>query len=211
MPRPRRRRAWRKRLVIAAVLCAATAGLHVFSCWRTALWLKEPQGLRLGVSRGALFIGNGGETRFYNWFDAWPLGMGDDPAPGWHLRSNYDCWRPDPSVASLREDLSLTIWRPRLPADLKAVQFLFSGPQWDTVQSVFSESDPYLPPTVVYRPAKSELYVLPLWIPLLAAIILLVLAPARRAKRFPAGRCQECGYDLTGNISGRCPECGKPT
>jgi hypothetical protein len=27
----------------------------------------------------------------------------------------------------------------------------------------------------------------------------------------PASRdCCECGYDLTGNISGRCPECGTP-
>ena len=23
-----------------------------------------------------------------------------------------------------------------------------------------------------------------------------------------AGRCDQCGYDLTGNQSGRCPECG---
>lgn len=22
--------------------------------------------------------------------------------------------------------------------------------------------------------------------------------------------CQECGYDLTGNVSGKCPECGRP-
>jgi hypothetical protein len=27
-------------------------------------------------------------------------------------------------------------------------------------------------------------------------------------RRFPAGCCQKCGYDLTGNQSGRCPECG---
>jgi undecaprenyl pyrophosphate phosphatase UppP len=26
----------------------------------------------------------------------------------------------------------------------------------------------------------------------------------------PIGRCQKCGYDLTGNVSGRCPECGTP-
>jgi hypothetical protein len=24
------------------------------------------------------------------------------------------------------------------------------------------------------------------------------------------GRCAECNYDLTGNVSGRCPECGTP-
>lgn len=24
-----------------------------------------------------------------------------------------------------------------------------------------------------------------------------------------AGRCIECGYNLTGNVSGRCPECGR--
>lgn len=29
--------------------------------------------------------------------------------------------------------------------------------------------------------------------------------------RFPKGHCQECGYDLTGNVSGVCPECGEPT
>jgi uncharacterized membrane-anchored protein len=25
-----------------------------------------------------------------------------------------------------------------------------------------------------------------------------------------AGHCQNCGYNLTGNVSGVCPECGKP-
>jgi len=24
------------------------------------------------------------------------------------------------------------------------------------------------------------------------------------------GHCANCGYDLTGNVSGRCPECGTP-
>jgi hypothetical protein len=43
---------------------------------------------------------------------------------------------------------------------------------------------------------------------------LLFNAPARDVSGIPAGkesdrRCQ-CGYDLTGNVSGRCPECGKP-
>jgi hypothetical protein len=26
--------------------------------------------------------------------------------------------------------------------------------------------------------------------------------------RLAAGRCRQCGYDLTGNVSGVCPECG---
>ena len=48
---------------------------------------------------------------------------------------------------------------------------------------------------------------IPLWIPFLIAV-----APTGvlwwRAHPFPAGHCQKCGYDLTGNVSGRCPECG---
>ena len=33
-----------------------------------------------------------------------------------------------------------------------------------------------------------------------------------RRRRFDrVGHCRQCGYDLTGNISGRCPECGTPT
>ena len=49
--------------------------------------------------------------------------------------------------------------------------------------------------------------VVPLW-------CLLVLAgPATallwwRDRRKPAAHCQNCGYDLTGNVSGTCPECG---
>ncbi|HSZ56912.1 MAG TPA: hypothetical protein VK797_14695 [Tepidisphaeraceae bacterium] len=32
----------------------------------------------------------------------------------------------------------------------------------------------------------------------------------RREARLKKGRCEFCGYNLTGNISGTCPECGKP-
>jgi hypothetical protein len=33
-------------------------------------------------------------------------------------------------------------------------------------------------------------------------------APIRRWRRRRKGLCVECGYDLTGNVSGVCPECG---
>jgi len=49
----------------------------------------------------------------------------------------------------------------------------------------------------------------PLWMP-----FLLVTAPTTLLwwidrHRVPPGRCQRCGYNLTGNVSGTCPECGK--
>jgi predicted RNA-binding Zn-ribbon protein involved in translation (DUF1610 family) len=34
------------------------------------------------------------------------------------------------------------------------------------------------------------------------------LVALRRVRRRRKGRCSQCGYDLTGNVSGRCPECG---
>lgn len=49
--------------------------------------------------------------------------------------------------------------------------------------------------------------VVPCWFLLaLSAIPTMVLF--WRDRRFPAGCCQSCGYDLTGNASGCCPECG---
>ena len=52
-------------------------------------------------------------------------------------------------------------------------------------------------------------YTIPLWLPL--AILTPLTVIAWRKARWPLpGHC-ECGYNLTGNVSGRCPECGKPT
>jgi hypothetical protein len=50
---------------------------------------------------------------------------------------------------------------------------------------------------------------IPLWIPWISmsAVTGFLFWIARR-RRATAGCCVECGYDLTGNISGVCPECG---
>jgi hypothetical protein len=50
-----------------------------------------------------------------------------------------------------------------------------------------------------------------LWVPLVlcVGIIAARLIVWNRQRRKPAGSCQHCGYDLTGNVSGICPECGK--
>ncbi len=54
---------------------------------------------------------------------------------------------------------------------------------------------------------------IPLWIPgVLSAAVLVppVLRTARRRRRFKAGRCPRCGYDLAGLAPAAvCPECGR--
>ena len=35
-----------------------------------------------------------------------------------------------------------------------------------------------------------------------------IRGPVRRNRRRKRGLCVQCGYNLTGNVSGRCPECG---
>ena len=53
----------------------------------------------------------------------------------------------------------------------------------------------------------SRMVGIPLW-----AVFLVAVIPSsigwRRYRRPPPGRCQKCGYDLTGNVTGVCPECG---
>ena len=49
--------------------------------------------------------------------------------------------------------------------------------------------------------------IIPLWIPLCAAIPPTLWLWLRR-RHHKEGHCRSCGYDLTGNLSGRCPECG---
>ncbi len=51
--------------------------------------------------------------------------------------------------------------------------------------------------------------VLPLWKPFLLVAALTILLWWHDRHRIPAGHCQHCGYDLTGNTSGVCPECGR--
>jgi hypothetical protein len=41
----------------------------------------------------------------------------------------------------------------------------------------------------------------------LVGLVLLCFAISM-SRRHPAGHCQRCGYDLSGNVSGCCPECG---
>lgn len=53
-----------------------------------------------------------------------------------------------------------------------------------------------------------QVVIIPLWLIFALAVIPTCILWYRERRRFPAGHCRSCGYDLTGNVSGVCPECG---
>jgi len=56
-----------------------------------------------------------------------------------------------------------------------------------------------------------ERVALPFWLPLLIIAIATGILWYQDRRRFEAGQCRRCGYDLSGNVSGICPECGMGT
>lgn len=66
-----------------------------------------------------------------------------------------------------------------------------------------------------HGPYRTTWVVFPFWLPTAMLVVVgllpIVQGPLRRFWRKARGRCEECGYDLTGNRSGRCPECGTHT
>jgi membrane protein implicated in regulation of membrane protease activity len=61
-----------------------------------------------------------------------------------------------------------------------------------------------------FFPNTPTIYLIAAAAPFFAIILLILMILWRRMKPRPPGHCQNCGYDLTGNVSGRCPECGEP-
>ena len=60
-----------------------------------------------------------------------------------------------------------------------------------------------------YRPWQARFFVdVPLW-PVWVLLVPITVIMFRRDRPAPLSVCRNCGYNLTGNVSGRCPECGK--
>ncbi|MCG8405829.1 MAG: hypothetical protein MI923_11590 [Phycisphaerales bacterium] len=55
---------------------------------------------------------------------------------------------------------------------------------------------------------KMQYIRVPLWLPLLLVAIPTAFIFWRDHRFIPPGHCNECGYNLTSNVSGICPECG---
>jgi hypothetical protein len=51
---------------------------------------------------------------------------------------------------------------------------------------------------------------IPLWLPFLLVALPTAFLFYRDRRRPGPNHCQQCGYNLTGNLSGTCPECGMP-
>lgn len=92
-------------------------------------------------------------------------------------------WVPYASERGLRANLGLIL------------------PQWSqNVDTPFGRVAPTLRRTTIRVRA-------PLWLLLVLFVVVTVIL-WKREQTVDAGRCPQCGYDLTGNVSGRCPECG---
>ena len=69
--------------------------------------------------------------------------------------------------------------------------------------SVLPNRLPKSPFTVIVH----DCLAMPMWI-VLASILVPTIVLWRQNRHIPHSHCQNCGYNLTGNVSGRCPECG---
>jgi hypothetical protein len=86
---------------------------------------------------------------------------------------------------------------------------LYGGPVRSTR---FAGVEVYADAAVAGGPPQYRAVVVPVAYPLAAAAVLPCLwavSESRRRRRAVRGRCDACGYDLTGNASGVCPECGR--
>ena len=95
------------------------------------------------------------------------------------------------------------VWRRFTPVgELPVRDRLFSHwwPRWEIQET--------LHPRTPYEPRLANTVWVPLWILFVVLAVPTVLL-WRSDRKPPPGRCQRCGYNLTGNTSGICPECGE--
>jgi hypothetical protein len=88
----------------------------------------------------------------------------------------------------------------RMPRTLRALSIITAAV---VVYSVSAALAMHNLPVVVIALAGTAAVMVPLWV--------LIYPAELREERRARGQCPQCGYDLTGNVSGVCPECGAAT
>jgi hypothetical protein len=202
-------------------VCAVILAGYAATWTHTILWVPQDGRMKIGVSRGAFFLATGGEFGWLDYPTQW-AGISEDAAPGWHIRVSRSSYLPDRLLwEHLRHGPDPPfVWWPsapfgtRVPADVRVTTPEPTSPRLPPCDEYGRFRRPALPeperPRVVltFVPGpQPRLYLLPLWIPLAMVLLLTLLLFRPRLRRFPAGRCQECGYDLRASPE-RCPECG---
>jgi len=119
------------------------------------------------------------------------LGTQKQPPPG-YMKGRLVRWPVQPGFIWLNWGWKQSLWS-------KAI----SKPSWGNWSWLLGltlprrESDP-----------GSRRVIMPLWLPFSLLFPTTVFFYWRDRRRRPPGHCRNCGYDLTGNVSGVCPECG---
>jgi hypothetical protein len=76
--------------------------------------------------------------------------------------------------------------------------------EWDVLR--YSPNRALLP--AMWSLPTQRGFILPLWLPFLVVVMLTAILWSRDRRGILPDRCQHCGCDLTGNVSGVCSECG---
>ncbi len=143
---------------------------------------------------------------------------------GRRLGSRFSRWRAVSAALSLATVIVFCIslkwsfgycpdgsWVYGINAGTVGVTFAEGSP-WDSGVYAYARGQYsrifWLPKTFEQAAPLVKEWRVPLWMPFVLFAVPSVVHFFRR-RRWPAGHCQRCGYDLTGNTSGRCPECGK--
>lgn len=119
-------------------------------------------------------------TLHFNEFEPWPRNQGE---PGFGFSGGW----PEPGYLYVCDAITLAL---DYSHDARNERIPLFGFRWPMIRYVQGNVGVYLP----------------LWP--FAATMALAWFIRRRRDRLRTGYCIDCGYDLTGNVSGRCSECG---
>lgn len=132
-------------------------------------------------------------------------------AMGRGVSARYGQWE----VAASRSCLRVSYYEPVARQQPLRVETYTLPPRWSSswvkrlglIRPRIDRSAPeYMCESMIFPGVQC--LVIPCWMPSVALLVASAGLWWRDRRRFPAGHCWKCGYNLTGNVSGVCSECG---